>query len=137
MKNNGKITAANIFIIVVCFSACLSLFEEHKEAKNLKIDPINFSTIPDGTYRGEYSGGINKWRANTVTVAVKSGRVIQIKLITSAEFKPDDARYAALIKRIIDAQSLHVDAISGATLTTNAHIKAIEIALKGKMKSVK
>ena len=120
-----------LLLLATCIG-CLSLFNEHKEANNLKIEPIIFSTISNGTYKGTYAGGINKWRANTVVVTVQSGRVIQIKLIHSAELKPNDPRYLELVKRIIDAQSFNVDVISGATLTTKAHIKAMEVALKGK-----
>jgi uncharacterized protein with FMN-binding domain len=39
-----------------------------------------------------------------------------------------------LFKRVIDSDSLQVDAISGATLTSKAHLKALENALKQSQK---
>lgn len=102
------------------------LEKEHKEARNVDIEKVDFSTLKDGTYIGQYEGGMYKWRTNEVEVTVKSGKVTDIKLLsTAAEYD----RTQELYDKIIDNQSLQVDAISGATLTCKALMKGVEDAL--------
>jgi hypothetical protein len=48
--------------------------KEHNEAKNLPLNAVNFSKLNDGTYIGEYGGGMYKWRTNKVQVTVSSAR---------------------------------------------------------------
>jgi uncharacterized protein with FMN-binding domain len=102
--------------------------EEHKEAKSLPIADIDFTQLKDGTFIGEYEGGIKKWRTNKVQVRVSSGKVTEIKILEHKENqKPEftDKLYG----RVIDEQSLQVDVISGATLTSKAYLKSVEDAL--------
>ena len=63
---------------------------------------------------------------------VESGRVTKVEFLQSKENqKPEFTN--TLINRVIEAQSLQVDAISGATLTSKAYLQGIENALKGAM----
>lgn len=102
------------------------LEKEHKEARNVTIDKIDFSKLKDGTYIGDYEGGMYKWRTNKVEVTVKSGKVTDIKLLsTVAEYD----RTQEVYDKVIDKQSLQVDTISGATLTCKALLKGVENAL--------
>lgn len=110
-------------------AGCAGLAKEHAEARAVTIDDIDFSTLEEGVYPGSYPGGMHEWRANTVEVTVGPGRVHTVRLVESAELEVDDPEYAGLVRRIIEAQSLDVDGISGATLTSKAHLKAIELAL--------
>ena len=111
-------------------AGCVGLAEEHEEARAVTIGDIDFSTLEQGVYRGSYPGGMHEWRANTAEVTVGQGRVDTIRLVASAELDVDDPEYAALARRVVEAQSLDVDGISGATLTSKAHLKAIELALE-------
>ena len=111
-------------------AGCVGLAEERAEARAVTIDDIDFATLEQGVYRGSYPGGMHEWRANTVEVTVGPGRVDAIRLVESAELEVDDPEYAALARSIIEAQCLDVDGMSGATLTTKAHLKAIELALE-------
>jgi uncharacterized protein with FMN-binding domain len=105
------------------------LAREHDEARNLPINAVDFSTLHDGTYTGEYEGGMYKWRANKVQVTVASGKVSDIKLVRSSDPGKENTQQNMLYKSVIEAQSLQVDAISGATLTSKAYLKAVEDAL--------
>ncbi len=105
------------------------LMKEHQEARNLPINLIDFSELKDGTYNGEYEGGMYKWRANKVEVTVASGKVTSIKFIGSSDPGKENTQHTELYNRVINAQSLQVDTISGATLTSKAYLKAIENAL--------
>lgn len=101
---------------------------ERREAKNLPIRALDFKQIKNGTYVGEYEGGMYKWRANKVQVTVTSSKVTEIKVLEQAEKKPAEFT-DELFGRVIREQSLQVDTISGATLTSKAFLKAIENAL--------
>lgn len=110
-------------------SGIAKLQKEHKEAKNLPLNSINFNRLKDGTYIGEYEGGMYQWRTNRIQVIVTGGKVSDIKVLEhkenqSAEFLDK------LFGRVINSQSLQVDAISGATLTSKAYLQGVENALK-------
>lgn len=102
--------------------------KEHNEAKNLPLDAVDFSKLNDGTYIGEYEGGMYKWRTNKVQVTVSSGKVTDIEILESKAKLPPEFT-GKLYDSVIKAQSLQVDTISGATLDTKACLKGIEDAL--------
>jgi uncharacterized protein with FMN-binding domain len=104
------------------------LSKEHVEAKNLPLDGADFGNLKDGTYMGEYDGGMYKWRTNKVQVTVSSGKVSDIKILEHKENQPPEFT-GKLFGSVIEAQSLQVDTVSGATLTSKAYLKGIENAL--------
>lgn len=123
-----------VTVVVVLVAAGLGgglLFTEgeRREAKNLPIKALDFKQLNDGTYVGEYEGGKYKWRANKVQVTVSSRKVSDIKLLEHAKSQSPKST-DELFGRVIRSQSLQVDAISGATLTSKAYLKAIENALE-------
>jgi len=105
------------------------LSREHKEARSLPLDAVDFDRLADGTYHGAYAGGMYKWRANECQVTVSSGRVTGIQLVDSSDPGSKNTGHEALYDRVIEAQSLQVDTISGATLTSKAYLQAVENAL--------
>ena len=130
---NAKIFYSIITIILTTFYGCKKIDLEHDEARNIEIKVFDFSKLKHGEYNGYYAGGMHGWRENECLVMVDSiskdsGRVTKIELIRSAEDRPQSF-FDELYKRVIEKQSLQVDVISGATLTSKAHLKAIEDAL--------
>ncbi len=105
------------------------LLKEHKEAMSLPLNVADFSRLNDGTYTGVYEGGMYKWRANEAEVTVTSGKVTEITLVSSKLGEKGAAYFAPLYERVIDRQTLQVDAISGATLDSKAALQAVENAL--------
>jgi uncharacterized protein with FMN-binding domain len=103
--------------------------KEHREAKDLPLGSVDFSKLSDGTYHGAYEGGMHKWRANECQVTVSSGKVTDIELVVSQDPGGKNTQHQELYDRVINAQSLQVDTVSGATLTSKAYLKAIENAL--------
>ena len=101
---------------------------EHKEAANLPLNRVDFTRLKDGTYTGRYNGGIYKWRVNETEVTVTGGKVTGIKLISGVE-KRDGDSMEMLYDRVIKDQTLQVDTISGATLTSKAFLQGVENAL--------
>jgi uncharacterized protein with FMN-binding domain len=106
-----------------------ALMKEHREAKNLPLNAVDFSKLNDGTYHGVYEGGMYKWRANECDVKVASGKVTDIQMITSKDPGAKNTNNKMLYDRVIKAQSLQVDTISSATYTSKAYLQAIENAL--------
>ena len=103
--------------------------KEHREARNLPLDAVDFSILKDGTYHGVYQGGMYTWRANECDVTVENGRVTAIQLAISQDPGGKNTQHQELYDRVIQAQSLQVDTISSATLTSKAYLKSIENAL--------
>ena len=76
--------------------------------------------LRDGQYRGKalgYAGDID------VTVVVREGKIADIRL--KHEEKIDQHACVLIPQRIIDAQSLQVDGISGATVTKEAIVHGV------------
>lgn len=107
----------------------LKLTKEHREARSLPLNAVDFSKLNDGIYHGAYEGGMYKWRANECQVTVSSNKVSDIQLIGSIDPGGKNTQHQALFDRVIKAQSLQVDTISQATLTSKAYLKAVENAL--------
>ena len=105
------------------------LMKEHKEARSLPLNAVDFSKLKDGTYHGAYAGGMYKWRANECDVTVTNGRVTGIQLVGSKDPGSKNAQHKELYDRVIQAQSLQVDTITSATLTSKAWLQAVENAL--------
>ena len=105
------------------------LSKEHQEARSLPLNAVNFSKLKDGTYHGAYAGGMYKWRKNECDVTVKKGKVSAIQLVVSQDPGGKNTQHQELYDRIIQAQSLQVDTISCATLTSKAYLQAVENAL--------
>lgn len=105
------------------------LAKEHQEARSLPLNAVDFSKLNDGVYHGAYAGGMYKWRVNECDVTVTNGKVTDIQLAASQDPGSENTQHQALYDRVIQAQSLQVDTISGATLTSRAYLQAVENAL--------
>jgi uncharacterized protein with FMN-binding domain len=105
------------------------LQKEHQEAKSLPLNAVDFGKLKDGTYHGAYAGGMYRWRANECDVTVTDGRVTGIQLAGSKDPGGKNTQHETLYDRVIQAQSLQVDTISSATLTSKAYLQAVENAL--------
>ena len=96
--------------------------------KAYSIADLDLSKISDG----EYTGSHNKGRWNTsVKLFVKNHKIDKIEVLkplTQNEGEFDKA----ITEKIINKQSLQIDTVSGATIHTNAFLKACENALKNK-----
>lgn len=128
--NLGTIVLAVVAVVGIGGAIGWSrLSKEHKEAKSLPLKTVDFTTLKDGTYHGAYAGGMYKWRTNECQVTVSSGKVTEIQLVGSKDPGGKNTQSQVLYDRVIEAQSLQVDTLSGATLTSRAYLKAVEDAL--------
>lgn len=99
--------------------------QKYKELiRELKIDNVDLSKIPNGQYTGSCDAiyvGAN------VTVTVKDNKIADIILL---DHKNDRGKPAEVIlDKVLKAQSLQVDTISGATNSSKVILKSIDNAL--------
>ena len=107
------------------------------ELQNMVIADVDFKKLRDGSYAGAYRGTKDSLRNTAVEVTVASGTVMKIRVTEGALAREKQATEIRngltinnLFDEVINSQSLQVDVISGATLTSKAHLKAVENALK-------
>ena len=107
-----------------------------QELQALVIDDVDFSFLKDGVYTGSYSGTKGSKRDATVEVTILKGEVVSIHTIEGAVDDTgnpldlgDGVTIDTLFAAVLEHKSLQVDTISGATLTSKAHLKALETAL--------
>ena len=109
-----------LLLLAVFAAACANY-------KDLVITSPDFSKIADGTYRGDSKIGPV---LVTLDVTIQNGTIGQIQIIRHRNGRGKKAE--AIVPRIIEAQSLEVDVISGATASSKAFLQAVENALAGK-----
>ncbi|MDD4080748.1 MAG: FMN-binding protein [Eubacteriales bacterium] len=113
-----------------------------REAMNLTMANIDFSNLKDGTWTGEYKGTKDSIRNCKVEATVQDGRVTAVRVLEGPLAKPggetvkirDTYTIGDLFGRVIQGQTLQVDVISGATITSKTHLKAVENALQSALK---
>lgn len=80
----------------------------------------------DGTYRGEADGYEDKI---IVDVTVKADKIVNVKVVSQAESRSKNAM-TEVPKRILASQKAKVDAVTGATISSKAIMRAVEKALQ-------
>ena len=108
------------FLFVLGLAACVNL-------KDIVITSPDLSKVSDGTYQGNSKVGPVRV---TLDVTVKDRVITSIELIK--HFNGLGRKAEAIVPKIIEAQSLEVDIVSGATGSSKAILKAVENALTGK-----
>ena len=126
MKKGLKVLLIILGVMVVLMIAFIVFIIGGKDASlNAKIGDVNLAVVDDGTYTGSY--GFLRF-SNTVEVTVKDHAITGIKVVSPQVFaKPETMN--TMVEEVLDAQALQVDAVSGATATSKAFLKAVENAL--------
>lgn len=129
MKKLLKAVAIIITALVILFTGFFLFITRGLDAKSQPVlMGVTAQGLADGEYEGGYDGG--RW-TNRVKVTVAGERIESIVLSQDVMF-PNAKVSAELFGRVIAAQSTRVDAVAGATVTSNAYLKSIETALTGK-----
>jgi len=124
--------------ITAGLSGCAAWTKEGRRAylETIPVATPQLSTIGDGTYSGAYKlklppGGMAANSAVSVDVTVSRGAITAI-VIRSPEGLAKGKFYDGLVngpKGVIANQSLALDAVTGASYTEKAVMKAVEAAL--------
>ncbi len=131
-KGKGCLIALMIVLVILLAGGGIGwsfLSKEHREASSLPLNAVDFAKLNDGSYHGVYEGGMYRWRRNECDVTVAGGRVTAIQLVGSQDPGAENTTVEVLYERVIKAQSLQVDTISSATLTSKAYLQCVENAL--------
>lgn len=96
-----------------------------QEIDKLTIQDVRPASVKDGEYKG--TKNILPVTAS-VLVTVKGGQITAIKMLSHTHGPKHGAE--AILERVIAAQSLAVDAVSGSTYSSKVVRKAIELALE-------
>lgn len=114
-------------VIILLFSllftsGCMST---HEEMIALPLDQLFLENKDDGTYPGSWDK--YRWFCD-VEVDISKHRIDTIRVLRAAN--GNNKFYTELVARVVDQQSLEVDGMSGATITSNTFFKAVEEALE-------
>ena len=108
--------ASVLFLVVLLYGNFLN-----QTAAAVTLPALNLANVADGVYEGN-SRILHV--APKLRVTVVAGRITDFTVMT-----PVAVDFNGLLARVIKAQSLGVDGISGATVSTKAVLKAIDNAL--------
>lgn len=117
-------------LVVVCFIALSAgilfyLSRDLEAGEELEIEKIEFETVEDGIYRGDYKAGRF---SNEIEVEVMDGEIVSLTVMDDVLFVREHVS-PELFTRVKEEQSLAVDTVTEATVTSKAYLKAIENAL--------
>ncbi len=112
-------------VVIFYFAMVKPMLNEISQIQQMEIATINLNDVADGSYRGDFTYGKFTYE---VEVTVKDHKIESIKVIKNRKSKY--AKMAeGILARIVEKQTLQVDAVSGATTTSKAFMKAVENAL--------
>lgn len=126
MKKILKLSLVIIILLVFIVGGMLIYLTRGLDAVSQQVTTdVNLSLLADGVYLGKYDGG--RW-SNQIEVEIKNQQIRKITIVKDVMFsKPEVSEQ--LFENVIERQSLYVDVVSGATVTSKAYLKSMEIAL--------
>jgi uncharacterized protein with FMN-binding domain len=123
MKRIVKILTITLLIFVVIIAGGF-LYIKNMELPEISIGEVQLGNIANGAYIGDYSAGLV---SATVTVTVKDKKIQGITINKHENGLGKKAE--RIVNEIVEKQSLNVDNVSGATLSSGVIRKAVEQAL--------
>ena len=129
MMKKTIITLTSLLLITL-FGACSSESKESSTPKDTEQSEETESAVSykDGTYQGESIGKNGYIRVEVTVAESKIESIVILEHIESEGIS--DPAIESIPSKIVEAQSLDIDTISGATVTSNAIIDAVSEALK-------
>ncbi len=120
------IVVAVIVILAAAIAAVITIAERNQKSVNATvIEDFDLTRVPDGTFQGKYSAFPVSVE---VEVTVKDHVMTGIDLIEHRNGKGEGAN--EIPQKVVEAQSLSVDTVSGATLSSKVILLAIRDALQ-------
>jgi len=112
-------------IIVICIGYLATNAITLNKIRNIHIENIDLTKVNDGIYQGETKAGSYIYK---VKVKVENHKIVTINGVDNR--KSPYVTYAeGVFTKIVKQQKVDVDAITGATTTSKAFMKAVENAL--------
>ena len=115
-------------IFFIIFMGFMVLGCSSTNFRNITVQTPDLTRVADGTYRGFYDLSGTPVRV-TLDVNVQNHRITSIEIIEHRR-SPIGRRAENIIETVVERQNLEIDAVSGATASSVAILKAIENALR-------
>ena len=113
-----------VVVIIGAYFSFKTIESNLNQLKELKISNVDISKVPDGTYSGSYK--VFPITAE-VNVTIKNHKITEIELVKHSSGQGAPAEI--IPGKVVEAQSLEIDTITGATYSSKVILKAIENAL--------
>ncbi|MDL2301580.1 FMN-binding protein [Lachnospiraceae bacterium OttesenSCG-928-D06] len=118
-----------VIVLTVIVLACVGMFfavnqAAKKQAESIDITLMDAIGVMDGAYEGSFEAESVKV---TVSVTVADEKIVYVDILRHENGLGGKAE--SIIEDVIAKQSLQIDAVSGATVSSKAILKAIENAL--------
>jgi len=121
-----KIIIASVGFIIVLLAVVIAVFlSDLSGMSDIELRGLNLTSFDDGSYVGTFEHGRF---TNTLIVHVESNEIIGIDIYDDVFAASVTNASDEVFRRVIEVQNTRIDAVSGATATTNAYLKAIENA---------
>lgn len=116
----GVVLALGILVAAAIFVLSRSV----PSPSELMLVAVDLSRVADGQYEGEFGGTVV---GASVLVTVSNQRIVDVALLRhrSGRGKPAEV----IVDRVVAEQTLAVDTVAGATISSKVILKAIEAAL--------
>ncbi len=125
-KRIDNVIISIVLLGIIILAVYLKSVADYKRAvSEISIENICISDVSDGVYIGECDVDFIYAK---VEVTVHSGKITEVKILEHKNGRGQAAE--TIIEKIISAQEIDVDAISGATNSSTVLKKAVENALK-------
>jgi len=122
--NRKLVLAIGGLLGIAAIASVLMQFAQLQKYRQMPIQPIDLATVADGNFTGEADFGFRY----VVRVSLEDHEIRNIEILENRQ-----SLYARLaegvVKKVLQAQSPNVDAVTGATTTSKALMRAVENAL--------
>ena len=126
MKRTIKVLVLILLILIAAGTGgIMFLASGLEDGEAITVMDVQTDSLSDGEFVGTYE---NKRWDNKVKIQIESGTITDVEIIDTVMFEKPEVT-EALISQVLDKQSLEIDGVTGATVTVNAYLKAIENAL--------
>ncbi len=129
MKRKIWLILALCIILTTCggFLSWVFYFKKIQAIKEMSVGWVDLSRVSDGIHDGCFE---TPYKAYCVKVSVMKHKIIRIEIHPGdGYFTYYDREVEPIARKVVSMQKLDVDAVSGATVTSKAILKAIENTL--------
>lgn len=114
-----------MLLILICGFVFSLVYKTTSQLDKIDTTPVDVQKVKDGTYRGKSETELVKV---DLEVVLSHGKIDDIKIIRHDCGRGQEAE--AILDRIIEKNDIEVDAISGATLSSELIKDAVRKALR-------
>lgn len=126
MKKSKKVLLVIFFaVLFLLIAGKIIISNMVRNVRNISVSMPNLSNVQDGNYTGEYS--IPPVHVK-VEVSVSHHRITNITILQHDNGLGRAAE--SIVNDVVEEQSLDIDAVSGATVSSKCILKAVENAIE-------